>query len=206
MNGKYAFAREMPVADAAAFAAELKRELAAHADTLRGLGLLSVRMYTETLDGQTYGFQFVAAEPSADSERLFGWVREHTGVLSGWEEARHVYEFKLHPGDSYDHLQTQGIVIGVREGKLDEYIRLHDTQPQIIHDLCYQNGFRKSSIFVTELHKPYLLQFQEFSGKENPELYQDPTYLNWLKVTGECQEPLPGQKFWKPMQMQWSYQ
>ncbi|MFR0953910.1 MAG: hypothetical protein ACLSGK_14460 [Lachnospiraceae bacterium] len=40
------------------------------------------------------------------------------------------------------------IIIGVADGKLENMYASHDEQPQIIHDLCYQNGFRKSSIFA----------------------------------------------------------
>jgi len=44
------------------------------------------------------------------------------------------------------------------------------------------------------------LQFVDFKGEENPALYEDGTYREWLRVTGECQQPLPGEAFWKEMQ------
>ena len=90
---------------------------------------------------------------------------------------------------------------------LDEYVRLHDEQPQVIHDLCYQNGFRKSSIFAFAIAPEhyYLLQFVEYKGKEDPVLYEDPTYQEWLRVTGECQKPLPGERFWKDMTLVYQY-
>ena len=69
---------------------------------------------------------------------------------------------------NFTNLEKRGIIIGVADGKLEEYVRLHDEQPQIIHDLCYQNGFRKSSIFAfpTLSGNWYLLQFVEYKGKE----------------------------------------
>ena len=30
-------------------------------------------------------------------------------------------------------------------------------------------------------------------------LYENETYLEWLRVTGDCQQPLAGEEFWKPM-------
>ena len=197
MNGKYAFYREYT--GDKSIIERTGSEISAALEELRGLGMESFRLYTEPVEGHNYAFQFYSVDPEADAEGLFGRIRSSTGALEGWHEARHVYEFKLHPGDVYDGLKTDGIIIGVRPGTLDEYIRLHDEQPQIIHDLCYENGFRKSSIFVADLHKQYLLQFQEFSGAENPELYENETYQHWLKITGACQEPLPGEKFWKSM-------
>lgn len=200
MNGKYAFSIALPQTESSACLAALQSAATAILPEAKRLGLVSLRLYSETVEGNPYAFLFYAAQNDAAGERVLEAVRRNAPSLwEGWRQARHVYEFKLHPGDSYDGLKTQGIIIGVKAGTLDEYVRLHDEQPQMIHDLCYQNGFRKSSIFVAELHKPYLLQFQEFSGQENPELYQNPTYQHWLAVTGECQEPLPGETFWKPM-------
>ena len=39
----------------------------------------------------------------------------------------------------------------------------------------------------------------DFNGKEDPALYENETYIEWLRVTGECQQPLAGETFWKPM-------
>lgn len=118
-----------------------------------------------------------------------------------------MYEFKVREGEDLSGLSTNGMIIGVAKGMLGEYVRLHDEQPQIIHDLCYQNGFRKSSIFAFEASPDhyYLLQFVEFKGKENPELYEDKRYQEWLRVTGECQSPLPGEDFWKDMKLIYEY-
>lgn len=198
MKGKFAFSRRMTAEDMPALQAAAER-LKGDLARARALGLIHCRIYTQEIEGLLYAFQFYMLDEGADPEALFATLRGEDGLLKGWAPARHVYEFKLHPGDCYDNLKSQGIIIGVREGKLDEYVRLHDEQPQIIHDLCYQNGFRKSSIFVTELHKQYLLQFQDFYGQEDPALYENETYLEWLRVTGECQQPLAGEEFWKPM-------
>ena len=198
MKGKYSFSCGLTAEKAAALAQGIQF-LRENEEKLKALGLLHARIYTQEIEGTAYAFQFYMLNEDCNADKLFDFLRANTDLLNGWKMNRHVYEFKLHSGDCYDHLKSQGIIIGVRDGKLDEYIRLHDEQPQIIHDLCYQNGFRKSSIFVTDLHKPYLLQFQDFNGKEDPALYENETYIEWLRVTGECQQPLVGETFWKPM-------
>lgn len=159
---------------------------------MKEMGVSQCRAYIQEIEGQPYLFHFF----ESDGEVSFDG-----------SPARHVYEFKLHPGDDLTGLEARGIIIGVAKGKLDEYVRLHDEQPQIIHDLCYQNGFRKSSIFVFAAAPgcEYLLQFVEYKGKEDPKLYEDPTYQEWLRVTGACQSPLPGEKFWKDMELVYCY-
>lgn len=198
MKGKFSFSKRLSAKDALELERTVKA-LRANIDKATALGLLHARLYFQSIEGLDYAFQFFMVDEDKDTEKLFAYLREDLGLIRDWQANRHVYEFKLHEGDSYVNLKTQGIIIGVKEGKLDEYIRLHDEQPQIIHDLCYANGFRKSSIFVTDLHRQYLLQFQDFNGKEDPALYEDETYIEWLRVTGECQQPLAGERFWKPM-------
>lgn len=198
MKGKYSFSHRITAKDENTLECAIKR-LREESDRAMELGLIHARIYFQTIEGLDYAFQFYMVDENKDANRLLDYLRDEIGITDGWQMNRHVYEFKLHEGDCYDHLMTQGIIIGVKEGKLEEYIRLHDEQPQIIHDLCYQNGFRKSSIFVTDLHKKYLLQFQDFNGREDPALYENKTYIEWLRVTGECQQPPEGESFWKPM-------
>ena len=161
-------------------------------EKLRKNGAEQCRIYEQDLEGEKYFFGFIETEKSFESD---------------WMSARHVYEFAQREGDDFTNLEKRGIIIGVADGKLEEYVRLHDEQPQIIHDLCYQNGFRKSSIFAfpTLSGNWYLLQFVEYKGKEDPRLYENPTYQEWLRVTGECQKPLPGEKFWKDMKLLFQY-
>lgn len=161
-------------------------------DLAAKMDIVQCRIYLQEVEGKKYLFHFFESE--------------HEISFLG-EQAKHVYEFRLHEGDDLSGLKSKGMIIGVQEGMLNEYIRLHDEQPQIIHDLCYQNGFRKSSIFTFPVISEhyYLLQFVEFKGQENPELYQDETYQEWLRVTGKCQKPLPGEQFWKDMQLIYSY-
>ena len=34
-------------------------------------------------------------------------------------------------------------------------------------------------------------------SKDNAALYENAAYQEWLRVTGECQEPLEGETFWQ---------
>lgn len=196
MYGKFAFYREYPTRQWIAALEALRAQATGLLPHLKEQGLICHRVYADLVEEHCYAFQFFAVDPEATAAELFAAAGS---LLEGWNEARHVYEFKYDAKPVQEEFQTQGIIIGVQEGKLDEYIRLHDEQPQIIRDLLYENGFRKSSIFVADLHKQYLLQFQDFGGQENPELYENAIYQHWLDVTGACQAPLPGEKFWKPM-------
>lgn len=150
------------------------------------------RVYSQEIGNQTYVFSF---------------FESYKDVSCEGRAARHVYEFKVEEGEDLSGLSSDGLLIGVADGMLDEYVRLHDEQPPVIHDLCYQNGFRKSSIFAFEVSPGdyYLLQFVEFKGEENPELYENRRYQEWLEVTGRCQRPLPGESFWKSMNLIYEY-
>ncbi|MCI8274951.1 MAG: L-rhamnose mutarotase [Lachnospiraceae bacterium] len=161
-------------------------------------GICNCRIYIQELEGKDCLFAYVEEEAGRkQAESLF--LGKATPF--SWHEARQVYEFKSPAEEDLTGLSARGIIIGVKRDYLEEYVRLHDEQPQVIRDLCYENGFRRSSIFVTGLEGGglYLTQFVECRGEENPALYENETYREWLKVTGECQVPLPGEHFWKEM-------
>ena len=95
-----------------------------------------------------------------------------------------------------------GCVIGVKRELFERYCQLHDQQPQEIRDLLKQYGFTKLAIVAGELPDGnlYLVQYNEVEeGADQSGLYADPRYQQWLKDTGLCQAPLPGETFWKNM-------
>ena len=96
-------------------------------------------------------------------------------------------------------IKKNGCIIGVKPGMLDEYIRLHNEQPEEIRNLLKEYGFLKCEIFVKEIAgKTYLFQYNEVDeSKDNAALYDIPAYKEWLRVTGACQEPLEGETFWQ---------
>ena len=70
-------------------------------------------------------------------------------------------------------------------------------------------GFKKLFQFLHSLTLSgnwYLLaNLLSIREKKDPRLYENPTYQEWLRVTGECQKPLPGEKFWKDMKLLFQY-
>lgn len=164
--------------------------------------LLKYRIYLQQIGEEKYVFQYAEAETREQLSVCVGHVWDEFLEEPGWQEACQVYEFPIQEYGEQE-LEVDGLIIGVASGKLKEYVKLHDEQPRIIAELCYQNGFRRSSIFVERLSdgKEYLQQYVEYFGKENPKLYENSVYQEWLRITGECQEPLPGEKFWKSMQL-----
>lgn len=168
---------------------------------LLAAGIRKCRVYAQEAEGRSCLFAYVEEEEGKERAGKAPFLSELSPF--SWEEARQAYEFKVREGEDLTGLSARGIIIGIKRDCLEEYIRLHDEQPQIIHDLCYENGFRGSSIYVTGLPggNLYLLQFVECKGEENPTLYENETYREWLRVTGECQEPLPGESFWKEMEL-----
>ena len=92
-----------------------------------------------------------------------------------------------------------GCIIGVKPGKLEEYVRLHSEQPDEIRALMKKHGFLKCEIYVKEIAgKTYLFQYNEVDeSMDNAGIYDSPAYQEWLRVTGECQEPLEGETFWQ---------
>ena len=94
-----------------------------------------------------------------------------------------------------------GFIIGVKPGMLERYIDLHDNQPEHIRQLLMAHGFLKCEIYVKEIDgKTYLFQYNEIDTEYDADaLYQDEEYIEWLRVTGECQEPMPGENFWQKL-------
>ncbi len=94
-------------------------------------------------------------------------------------------------------MEKNGLIIAVKPGMLERYIELHDNQPEEIRSLMKRCGFKKCEIFVKEIAgTTYLFQYNEIEGDASP-LYESPAYQEWLRLTGECQQPLPGEIFWQ---------
>ena len=104
-------------------------------------------------------------------------------------------------------IQRNGCIIGVKPGMLEKYIELHDNQPEDIHALLKAHGFLKCEIFVKEIAgQTYLFQYNEIDTElYNDDLYENEVYREWLRVTGECQQPLPGETFWQNMPQAYTF-
>ena len=122
MKGKMAFFRAYDPQTDAELVQRIRERVTEDADALKQTGINCLRVYDMQIEGRSYLFAFVAAG-EAREEAVEAALLAATGILSGWTKGQHVYEFKLHPGDTYDDLQSQGIVIGVREQPLSEYLK-----------------------------------------------------------------------------------
>jgi L-rhamnose mutarotase len=99
-----------------------------------------------------------------------------------------------------EKIYRRGQIIGVKKEKLAEYLRLHREIPHDIYMMLWEAGFRKLEIFVQELPNGdvYLFQYNE-QVPGNEKALDNDRYREWLRITGECQAPLPGETFWKDM-------
>ena len=100
-----------------------------------------------------------------------------------------------------EKIVKHGQIIGVKKERLKEYLYLHQNIPADIHQMLLDAGFRKLEIFVQELPNGdcYLFQYNERVEGSSDEALENDRYREWLDITGECQQPLPGETFWKDM-------
>lgn len=94
----------------------------------------------------------------------------------------------------------RGQMIGVKKERLREYLELHRNIPYDIRAMLLEAGYQRLEIFVQELPNGdcYLFQYNE-QVPGNARALDNERYREWLRVTGECQVPLPGEAFWKDM-------
>ena len=68
--------------------------------------------------------------------------------------------------------------------------------------MLLEAGFQKLEIYVQELPNGdcWLFQYNE-QVPGNEKALDNDRYREWLRVTGLCQQPLPGETFWKDMDL-----
>ena len=94
-------------------------------------------------------------------------------------------------------MKRYGLVVGLREEKIEEYNRLHaDVWPDVL-DQVHRSNIRNYSIFLRKLPdgKHYLFAYFEYVGSDfaadMAAMAADPRTQEWWKLTDPCQEPLP---------------
>lgn len=94
-------------------------------------------------------------------------------------------------------MKRYGLVIGLREEKIEEYNRLHaDVWPDVL-DRIHRSNIRNYSIFLRKLPdgNHYLFSYFEYVGSDfaadMAAMAADPRTQEWWKITDPCQEPLP---------------
>lgn len=106
-------------------------------------------------------------------------------------------------------MKRYGMVIGLREDKIDEYKRLHAAAwPQVLQ-MIHQCNLRNYSIYLRKLEdgRHYLFSYFEYIGsnftEDMKQMAADPTTQKWWSVCGPCQQPLadrqPG-SWWAEME------
>ncbi len=103
-----------------------------------------------------------------------------------------------------------GNVIAIREGMLDEYLRLHNDVWPSVEQRMYDSNMRNFTIFRHLLpadSRTYLFMYYEYIGKDfeadMKAIAQDETTQKWWKLTEPCQDPLSNRKegeWWASMQ------
>ena len=94
-------------------------------------------------------------------------------------------------------MKRYGLIVGLREEKIEEYNRLHaDVWPDVL-DQIHRSNIRNYSIFLRKLPdgKHYLFSYFEYVGSDfaadMAAMAADPRTQEWWKITDPCQEPLP---------------
>lgn len=94
-------------------------------------------------------------------------------------------------------MKRYGLIVGLREEKIEEYNRLHaDVWPDVL-DRIHRSNIRNYSIFLRLLPdgKHYLFSYFEYVGSDfaadMAAMAADPRTQEWWKITDPCQEPLP---------------
>ena len=88
-----------------------------------------------------------------------------------------------------------GMMIGIREDKIDEYKKLHaNVWPAVLENLT-ELHCKNYSIF---LHHNYLFGYMEYHGdnyeKDMKIMSENKKVQEWWAVCKPCQKPLPGRK------------
>jgi L-rhamnose mutarotase len=93
-------------------------------------------------------------------------------------------------------MKRYGWVIGVKDGKIEEYKRLHaDVWPDVL-DMITQCNIQNYSIYMRKLEdgRTYLFSYLEYTGDDfdadMAKMAADSTTQKWWDVCKPCQQPL----------------
>jgi L-rhamnose mutarotase len=98
-----------------------------------------------------------------------------------------------------------GMVIEVRDDRLEEYKALHADSHPGVRDLLSAANIRNFSIYLTRLPdgKNYLFGYYEYAGEDfdgdMARLQAEPRNGEWLAMCDPMQIPFPGETSWKEM-------
>lgn len=93
-------------------------------------------------------------------------------------------------------MKRYGSVIGVREEKLEEYLKLHSNVWPAVEDKMFECNIRNFTIFRRRLPdgKHYLFSYFEYAGEDfkadMDRMAADETTQKWWALCQPCQQPL----------------
>ena len=99
-----------------------------------------------------------------------------------------------------------GMVIGVKEDKLEAYRQLHADSNPGVRDLLAKYNMHNFSIFIKQFDngKWYLFGYWEYTGtdyeKDMATLAKEQRNIDWLKVTDPMQIPFQGESSWSQLE------
>jgi L-rhamnose mutarotase len=99
-----------------------------------------------------------------------------------------------------------GMVIGLKEDKIEEYKKLHANNNPGVRDLLNKYNMHNFSIFLQKMPdgKYYEFGYYEYIGDDfegdMAKLSAEKRNIEWLKVCDPMQIPLPGAKGWTEME------
>ena len=106
-------------------------------------------------------------------------------------------------------MKRYGMVIEVREDKIDEYKKLHAAVWPGVLDMIKQCNIRNYSIYLRQLDdgRHYLFSYFEYTGgdfaADMATMAADPVTQRWWSVCKPCQQPLAdraGDEWWSDME------
>lgn len=104
-------------------------------------------------------------------------------------------------------IKRVGMVIKIKEDKIEEYLKLHSDSVGGVRDLLKKYNLRNFSIFMTQLDDGNFYEFghYEYWGsnykKDMEELSKEPRNIEWLEICDPMQIPLKGESSWKEMEL-----
>ena len=106
-------------------------------------------------------------------------------------------------------MKRYGSVIGVRQEKLDEYVRLHAAVWPGVLKMIHECNIRNYSIYLRRMPdgKHYLFSYFEYCGEDfaadMARMAADPVTQRWWEHCKPCQVPLPDRgpgQWWAEME------
>jgi len=118
---------------------------------------------------------------------------------------------KVMPQGADQAKKRVGMVIGLKPEMIERYRALHADDHPGVRDLLAKHQIHNFSIFLHEIDgRWYEFGYYEYSGNDYEDdmakLAAEPRNMEWLKMCGPMQIPLPGSDSWTVMERVYYHQ